>query len=62
MYTCPMHNEVTSDKAGVCPKCGMTLVMKKMDHSMHNMDHTKKSSWWERFKMSMTMSMGMDHT
>lgn len=57
-----MHNEVTSDKAGVCPKCGMTLVMKKMDHSMHNMDHTKKSSWWERFKMSMTMSMGMDHT
>lgn len=57
-----MHKEVTSDKAGVCPKCGMTLVMKKMDHSMHNMDHTKKSSWWERFKMSMTMSMGMDHT
>ncbi len=62
MYTCPMHKEVTSDKAGVCPKCGMTLVMMKMDHSMHNMDHTKKSSWWERFKMSMTMSMGMDHT
>mgnify|MGYP001579535733 CR=1 FL=1 len=57
-----MHKEVTSEKAGVCPKCGMALVMKEMDHSMHNMDHTKKSSWWERFKMSMTMSMGMDHT
>lgn len=24
-YTCPMHPEVRSDKAGTCPKCGMTL-------------------------------------
>jgi len=28
-YTCPMHPEVVSDKAGNCPKCGMTLVPKK---------------------------------
>ncbi len=28
-YTCPMHPEVTSDKAGKCPKCGMDLVEKK---------------------------------
>ena len=28
-YTCPMHPEVTSDKPGKCPKCGMTLVEKK---------------------------------
>ena len=27
-YTCPMHLEVTSDKAGKCPKCGMDLVKK----------------------------------
>ncbi len=27
-YTCPMHPEVTSDKPGSCPKCGMTLVKK----------------------------------
>ncbi len=26
MYTCPMHPEVQSDKAGKCPKCGMGLV------------------------------------
>ncbi|CAN5418001.1 hypothetical protein BH10BAC1_BH10BAC1_06980 [soil metagenome] len=24
-YACPMHPEVTSDKAGTCPKCGMDL-------------------------------------
>jgi hypothetical protein len=28
-YTCPMHPEVVSDKAGKCPKCGMNLVEKK---------------------------------
>lgn len=38
---------------------------KKMDHSKHDM-HMMKSisemSWWEKFTMSMTMTMGMDHT
>jgi hypothetical protein len=29
VYTCPMHPEVTSDKPGKCPKCEMTLVVKK---------------------------------
>ena len=30
VYTCSMHPEVTSDKPGKCPKCGMTLVEKKV--------------------------------
>ena len=30
-YVCPMHPEVTSDKPGECPKCGMTMGEKKMD-------------------------------
>jgi hypothetical protein len=25
-YSCPMHPEVTGDKTGKCPKCGMALV------------------------------------
>ena len=29
VYTCTMHPEVTSNKPGKCPKCGMTLVKKK---------------------------------
>jgi cytochrome oxidase Cu insertion factor (SCO1/SenC/PrrC family) len=24
-YTCPMHREITTDKPGSCPKCGMAL-------------------------------------
>jgi hypothetical protein len=28
IYTCPMHPEVTSDKPGNCPKCGMRLQRK----------------------------------
>jgi membrane fusion protein, copper/silver efflux system len=27
-YTCPMHPEVTSDKPGQCPQCGMDLQAK----------------------------------
>jgi hypothetical protein len=31
VYTCLMHPEVITDKPGKCPKCGMTLVKKKVD-------------------------------
>jgi hypothetical protein len=31
IYTCPMHPEVMTVKPGKCPKCGMTLVKKKVD-------------------------------
>ena len=33
-----------------------------MDHHEHPMKPASKMSRWERFKMSMTMTMGMDHT
>lgn len=28
-FTCPMHPEVTSDREGRCPKCGMNLEPKR---------------------------------
>jgi CopA family copper-resistance protein len=33
-YVCPMHPEVTSDKPGKCPKCGMTLEKKDNNGEM----------------------------
>ena len=46
IYTCKMHPEVTSDKPGKCPKCGMDLVKKEggmKDSTMKDMkmDSTK---------------------
>ncbi|MDO8572068.1 MAG: copper-translocating P-type ATPase [bacterium] len=67
VYTCPMHPEIVSDKPGSCPKCGMRLVKTetKTDHSAHTghvMGDPSKMGFWEKFKMSMSMTMGMDHT
>jgi len=67
VYTCPMHPEVQQDKPGSCPKCGMRFVKSeaKTDHNAH-VGHTigdpSKMGFWEKFKMSMSMTMGMDHT
>ena len=66
-YTCPMHPEIVSNKPGVCPKCGMRLVKTETKtehgaHSGHAMGNVSKMGFWEKFKMSMLMTMGMDHT
>jgi len=67
IYTCPMHPEVRSTSPGTCPKCGMKLVPiarteEGMDHHEHAMKPALKMSPWEKFRMSMTMTMGMEHT
>src|SRR3989449_3594466 len=69
-YTCPMHPEIRSPSPGTCPKCGMQLVpLKKKEDEMtahhaheHEMKPASQMSRWEKFKMSMTMTMGMEHT
>jgi len=45
-YVCPMHPEVTSDKPGDCPKCGMALVLKTDE----NKDMTMKCMNMEKCK------------
>src|SRR5881296_4275934 len=67
IYTCPMHPEIRSTSPGACPKCGMNLVPIAMtehgiEHHGHTMKPGSKMSRWEKFKMSMTMTMGMEHT
>ena len=67
IYTCPMHPEIQQDRPGVCPKCGMRLVKKDSEekhigHTGHGMGDVSKMGLWEKFKMSMSMTMGMDHT
>ena len=37
LYTCPMHPEITNQKPGECPVCGMHLV--KMEHNPQRANH-----------------------
>ena len=64
-YTCPMHPEVQEKNPGECPKCGMALVPveKEVGHKEMLAGRSLGEGWsfWEKFKMSMTMAMGMEH-
>src|SRR5713101_8393029 len=67
IYTCPMHPEVRSTSPGTCRKCGGKLVPIArteggMDQHEQAMKPGSKMSRWEKFKMSMPMTMGIEHT
>ena len=59
-YTCPMHPELTLDQAGECPKCGMTLVVKKPDEQgkrpTSNVQHPTSN---EEHQMAMASSVNL---
>ncbi len=66
-----MHPKVMKDAPGKCPTCGMTLVAisghtehsTRLDsHPSHTKKPMKEMGFWEKLKMSMTMSMGMEHS
>lgn len=72
-----MHSEVVMNVFGVCPKCGMELVetrrtknklqmvvgkLEDIKHKEHEMKPVTEMTWWQKFKMNMTMTMGMEHT
>ncbi len=74
VYVCPMHSEVVEDHPGRCPKCGMNLEKiqksnlknqndKGVDQPSNHHEVTPMShlTWWEKFKMGMKMTMGMEH-
>lgn len=74
IYICPMHTEIQSTESGQCPKCGMSLVPidaipapesgagENHSHQIHDKMDGGKMAWYDKFKMSMTMTMGMSHT
>ena len=67
LYTCAMHPEIQQTEPGSCPKCGMTLIKKENteqveSHAGHVMSDSSKMGFWQKLKMSMSMTMGMDHT
>src|SRR3989304_1475768 len=67
-----MHPKISQEKSGRCPICGMTLVPTTdennqidhdvMKHNGHVMKPFSQMNFWEKLKMSMTMTMGMEHT
>jgi len=68
-YICPMHPEVVQDAPGACPKCFMDLVKvssRQDEHAGRKMKLVSEEvgenlTFWQKFKMSMTMAMGMEH-
>jgi len=50
-YVCPMHPEIVSDKPGLCPECGMQLLLSKMSeedfdkHKGHSTNIFKARFW-----------------
>jgi P-type Cu2+ transporter len=62
-----MHPEIVKKEPGSCPICGMQLVVTNIKIAHKSNQHRQMKSvsemnGWEKFKMNMTMTMGMDHT
>jgi hypothetical protein len=58
VYTCPMHPEVSSDKPGKCPKCGMTLAKKTV--SAKEQQTTKQSTSMPLMSLKPTVEQTVD--
>lgn len=66
-YTCPMHPEITKDKPGMCPECGMNLVPEKNqpkaekrapDHTAHDKHAGHKTeSFLKKFWVTLVLTI-----
>ena len=69
VYSCPMHPEVTGDKPGLCPECGMALLKvegkkgkTKSEHQSHGGHSTNifKVKFWVSFVLSIPLFIYSD--
>ena len=58
-YTCPMHPEVTSEKAGPCPKCKMALQKQTHHIAVQLFDMKKKPVQGALVRLTIKDSHGM---
>src|SRR3989339_144001 len=56
-YTCPMHPEVRSDKPGICPKCGMTLVSVKKKHELNKHEGHSLKTFARKFLVCLVLTI-----
>jgi len=61
VYTCPMHPEVRRDRPGMCPECGMNLVLAKAGHEEYE-GHDKHAghkteSFLKKFVVSLILTV-----
>jgi hypothetical protein len=47
IFTCPMHPEIISEKAGDCPKCGMKLELKENEEKQDSKSDIKNDNVME---------------
>ncbi|MHC1758042.1 MAG: heavy metal translocating P-type ATPase [Negativicutes bacterium] len=56
IYTCPMHPEVQQDHPGYCPKCGMSLELKKAIPGADDEENIELSDMTKRFRIGAVMT------
>ena len=54
-FTCPMHPEISSDKPGNCPKCGMAL--EALQPTADNANSIELNDMQKRFWISLTFTL-----
>ncbi|MBI2148537.1 heavy metal translocating P-type ATPase [Candidatus Woesearchaeota archaeon] len=59
VYTCPMHPDVKQDNPGICPNCGMNLILEKSKNQEHYNKHEghKTETFAKKFWISFFLTI-----